>query len=185
MTVVREFLSRMRGWVAAPRPAPASDSRVMVSNVTRQTVLGTCGVEVADSGPKRNKGLLGRKGLEPGGEPLDCSLQNRCTPSPCSFPSTWFIWTASCASSRREAAWLRGGFRHVCWLTRCSNLLQAPSAPPRPKQETILNSRTSLPCRAAMVHRARISGSSVAGTHAQPRRQVHARCFREEAHPHA
>ena len=37
-----------------------------VSNLTRGTVLATC-LEVADTGQKRNKGLLGRKGLEPGG----------------------------------------------------------------------------------------------------------------------
>jgi hypothetical protein len=36
-----------------------------VANVTRQTVLAT-EVEVADSGQKRGKGLLGRKGLDPG-----------------------------------------------------------------------------------------------------------------------
>jgi uncharacterized membrane protein (UPF0127 family) len=34
-------------------------------NSTRGTILATC-LEVADSGPKRNKGLLGRKGLAPG-----------------------------------------------------------------------------------------------------------------------
>ena len=37
-----------------------------VSNLTRGTVLATR-LEVADSGKKRSKGLLGRKGLEPGG----------------------------------------------------------------------------------------------------------------------
>jgi uncharacterized membrane protein (UPF0127 family) len=35
-------------------------------NRTRGTTLATL-LEVADSGPKRSKGLLGRKGLEPGG----------------------------------------------------------------------------------------------------------------------
>jgi uncharacterized membrane protein (UPF0127 family) len=39
---------------------------VKVVNVTRQTTLGDC-VEVADTARLRNKGLLGRKGLEPGG----------------------------------------------------------------------------------------------------------------------
>jgi uncharacterized protein len=47
-----------------PRPQTL-DERMRVSNVTRGTVLATC-LEVADSGPKRNKGLLGRKGLAPG-----------------------------------------------------------------------------------------------------------------------
>jgi hypothetical protein len=44
---------------------PPLDARQHVSNVTRGTVLATR-LEVADSGPKRNKGLLGRKGLAAG-----------------------------------------------------------------------------------------------------------------------
>jgi uncharacterized protein len=39
---------------------------MQVKNLTRQTVLASC-LEVADSGAKRNKGLLGRKGLAAGG----------------------------------------------------------------------------------------------------------------------
>jgi hypothetical protein len=41
------------------------DTRLKVVNLTRGTILATC-LEVADSGPKRNKGLLGRKGLATG-----------------------------------------------------------------------------------------------------------------------
>jgi uncharacterized protein len=44
---------------------PAPDARLMVTNLTRGSVLATR-LEVADSGPKRNKGLLGRKGLAAG-----------------------------------------------------------------------------------------------------------------------
>ena len=44
---------------------PVSDSQLRVTNVTRGTVLATA-LEVADSGPKRNKGLLGRTGLDAG-----------------------------------------------------------------------------------------------------------------------
>jgi len=44
---------------------PNPDSRLRVANLTRATVLATR-LEVADSGPKRNKGLLGRKGLGAG-----------------------------------------------------------------------------------------------------------------------
>ena len=44
---------------------PVQDNRLRVSNPTRGTVLATC-LEVADSGPKRSKGLLGRKGLATG-----------------------------------------------------------------------------------------------------------------------
>ena len=47
--------------MAAP-PAPL----LRVLNLTRGTILATS-LEVADSAPKRNKGLLGRKGLPPGG----------------------------------------------------------------------------------------------------------------------
>jgi hypothetical protein len=39
---------------------------LLVVNRTRDTVLATC-MEVADSAAKRNKGLLGREGLAPGG----------------------------------------------------------------------------------------------------------------------
>jgi len=42
------------------------DARMRVTNVTRGTVLATA-LETADSGPKRNKGLLGRAGLAEGG----------------------------------------------------------------------------------------------------------------------
>ena len=44
---------------------PAPETRMTVRNTSRQTVLATR-LEVADTGPKRNKGLLGRKGLEAG-----------------------------------------------------------------------------------------------------------------------
>jgi uncharacterized membrane protein (UPF0127 family) len=47
-------------------PKSPQDSLMKVSNLTRGTVLATR-LEVADSGKKRSKGLLGRKGLEPGG----------------------------------------------------------------------------------------------------------------------
>jgi uncharacterized protein len=49
-----------------PAQKPGQDARLHVSNPTRGTVLATC-LEVADSGPKRNKGLLGRTGLPEGG----------------------------------------------------------------------------------------------------------------------
>jgi uncharacterized membrane protein (UPF0127 family) len=41
------------------------DKRFLVTNLTRSTVLATR-LDVADSGPKRNKGLLGRDGLASG-----------------------------------------------------------------------------------------------------------------------
>jgi uncharacterized protein len=44
---------------------PNPDTRLKVLNLSRGTVLATC-LEVANTGPKRNKGLLGRKGLAPG-----------------------------------------------------------------------------------------------------------------------
>jgi len=47
------------------RQLATPEIRLKVLNLTRGTVLATS-LEVADSGPKRNKGLLGRKGLAPG-----------------------------------------------------------------------------------------------------------------------
>jgi len=47
------------------RQVATPEIRLKVLNLTRGTVLATS-LEVADSGPKRNKGLLGRKGLAPG-----------------------------------------------------------------------------------------------------------------------
>jgi uncharacterized membrane protein (UPF0127 family) len=49
----------------APRREAQPESRMIVSNFTRQTVLGTK-IEVADTAAKRNKGLLGRQGLATG-----------------------------------------------------------------------------------------------------------------------
>jgi uncharacterized membrane protein (UPF0127 family) len=49
----------------ASRPQTPADSRLRVSNLTRNTVLATC-MEVADTAAKRNKGLLGRDCLAPG-----------------------------------------------------------------------------------------------------------------------
>jgi uncharacterized membrane protein (UPF0127 family) len=54
---LREFLS--------PRGQATPEIRLQVKNLTRRTVLATC-LEVAASGPKRNKGLLGRDCLAPG-----------------------------------------------------------------------------------------------------------------------
>jgi uncharacterized protein len=51
---------------AAPQRPLAQETRLRVSNLTRHTMLATS-LEVADSGAKRNMGLLGRKGLAPGG----------------------------------------------------------------------------------------------------------------------
>lgn len=48
-----------------PAPANAQDSRLRVVNPARSTVLATR-LEVADTGRKRNKGLLGRAGLTDG-----------------------------------------------------------------------------------------------------------------------
>ena len=51
---------------SAPRGPAAPDQHLLVTNPARATVLATR-LEVADSGPKRNKGLLGREGLASGG----------------------------------------------------------------------------------------------------------------------
>ena len=46
-------------------PKAHQDARLKASNTTRATVLASS-LEVADTGSKRNKGLLGRKSLDPG-----------------------------------------------------------------------------------------------------------------------
>jgi len=55
-------------WITAvfgPRQVSKKEVRLKVLNVTRQTELAQY-IEVADSGRKRTKGLLGRKVLAPG-----------------------------------------------------------------------------------------------------------------------
>jgi uncharacterized membrane protein (UPF0127 family) len=64
MNPLSKFLLGLTGG-PAPHRKPAPDVRLQVLNVTRQTYLATA-MEVADSGPKRNKGLLGRDSLAPG-----------------------------------------------------------------------------------------------------------------------
>jgi hypothetical protein len=49
----------------APRPSSAREGPRHAVNVTRGTVLATR-LELAGTGPSRNKGLLGREGLLPG-----------------------------------------------------------------------------------------------------------------------
>lgn len=50
---------------AASRTGSSHEGRLRVANLTRNTFLATS-MEVADTGAKRSKGLLGRKGLAPG-----------------------------------------------------------------------------------------------------------------------
>jgi uncharacterized protein len=64
MTESRTSSSWLRNLFSRPKAA-GPETRVRVANLTRKTVLAAS-VEVADSGPKRSKGLLGRKGLAPG-----------------------------------------------------------------------------------------------------------------------
>ena len=66
-----DFRMKLPRWVPglggqnARQRNPTLDVRLQVKNLTRQTLLANR-LEVADSGAKRNKGLLGRKGLLPG-----------------------------------------------------------------------------------------------------------------------
>lgn len=54
----------LRDRLFARRQSPR-ERRLRVLNLTRNTEIA-CMLEVADSGPKRNKGLLGRASLSPG-----------------------------------------------------------------------------------------------------------------------
>ena len=55
---------KLQAMPVSPPPAK-QDTRLRVTNSARATVIAT-NLEVADNGPKRNKGLLGRDGLAPG-----------------------------------------------------------------------------------------------------------------------
>ena len=60
MNFARRMIAKL-----TPRPHREPDVRWKIANLTRQTVLADR-VDVADSAANRNKGLLGRNGLEPG-----------------------------------------------------------------------------------------------------------------------
>ncbi len=64
MNTLRQLFRKLRIHFSARRQTPP-EIRLRVANLTRNTVLATC-MEVADTGAKRNKGLLGRKFLAPG-----------------------------------------------------------------------------------------------------------------------
>jgi uncharacterized protein len=63
MTQSNRRPSLWRRLFPAQEPGPARFLRVR--NSTRQTEIGS-GIEIADTGARRNKGLLGRTSLEPG-----------------------------------------------------------------------------------------------------------------------
>lgn len=64
MNSFSRIFARLLDRLTRRRPA-APDIRFHVVNLTRHAVLATR-MEVADSAPKRNKGLLGRERLSPG-----------------------------------------------------------------------------------------------------------------------
>jgi len=71
--MTREPWMKLPGWInpgsrlqSARKQAEPAEVRLLVTNIDRNSVLATQ-LEVADTGAKRNKGLLGRKGLPPGG----------------------------------------------------------------------------------------------------------------------
>jgi hypothetical protein len=64
MRAIRLIAEDLRKLFASPLP-PDPSRRMRCANATRGTVLASS-LEVADSGPARNKGLLSRDGLAPG-----------------------------------------------------------------------------------------------------------------------
>lgn len=64
MKPLSQIVSTLRNRLTS-RHDETPDIRLMVTNLTRGTVLATR-MEVADTSPKRNKGLLGRACLSPG-----------------------------------------------------------------------------------------------------------------------
>lgn len=59
----RSMLSHIITWLIHQKQGP--DIRLRISNLTRRTILASS-AELADSGQKRRKGLLGRNTLAPG-----------------------------------------------------------------------------------------------------------------------
>jgi uncharacterized protein len=64
MNVLRRIFGATQDGHTTHRP-PTPETRLQVTNITRRTVLATC-LEVANSGSRRSKGLLGRAQLAPG-----------------------------------------------------------------------------------------------------------------------
>ena len=64
MNVLSRIFGRRQDGLTPRRTSPP-ESRLQVTNLTRNTVLATC-LEMANSGSTRNKGLLGRARLAPG-----------------------------------------------------------------------------------------------------------------------
>jgi len=64
MNLLNRIASTLRDHLIA-RHHQTHDIRLRVANLSRNTVLATS-MELADSSPKRNKGLLGRSRLAPG-----------------------------------------------------------------------------------------------------------------------
>jgi uncharacterized protein len=64
MNPLQQAATRLRGFLA-PEEKPEPEVRLKALNRTRGTILAT-NLEVAGSGERRRKGLLGRDGLEPG-----------------------------------------------------------------------------------------------------------------------
>jgi uncharacterized protein len=65
MRAIRLIADNLRKLFASSPPSDPS-RRMQAANTTRGTVLASS-LEVADTGPARNKGLLNRDGLAPGG----------------------------------------------------------------------------------------------------------------------
>jgi hypothetical protein len=65
MKAIRSIAENLRKLFASSPPSDPN-RRMHAANITRGTVLASS-LEVADTGPARNKGLLNRDGLTPGG----------------------------------------------------------------------------------------------------------------------
>ncbi len=72
MNLSRRFFPELRARLFRRRP-PAAATRLQVLNVTRRTQLASR-LELADRGPSRARGLLGRKGLAPGEGNVDRTM---------------------------------------------------------------------------------------------------------------
>jgi uncharacterized membrane protein (UPF0127 family) len=130
----------MRDGLTARRP-PTPDARFQVSNLTRHTVLATS-LELADSGSRRNKGLLGRQGLAPG-EGLWIVPCEAVHTFGMKFPID-LVYLDRGKRVKKLRNSVPGGCRPVFPRIPCSSFPRAPSATHRQSPETRLNSHPRL-----------------------------------------
>ena len=150
MHPLRAALSRLRSLLGAPSES-GPERRFRIVNQTRGTELAHS-AEVADTGASRSKGLLGRKGLEPGtalwiipcesvhtfGMQFSLDLvyidrQNRIVKIRRNIPP----WRMSICLRAHSVLELPAGAARIGHDAPGDQLLFAPATPPQPARDPI------------------------------------------------